>query len=120
MSSTRSTLLPYAVLDETNLAASATSQETDVSSMDTLQYDIVWTGSTPVGAITPQYLADSTPQLKADWVWKDLDVGTINISGASGAHQVVLKIVPFTRLRVSYTHTSGTLNLKIIIKGNGN
>lgn len=94
---------PYLVFDNHSLAADTTSHETDVMGLDYCHYDIAWGGSSPVGTITVEYLKDG------DAGWATLDLGsTISVSGNSGSHRIIMLELPFKKLRLKYTRTSGT------------
>jgi hypothetical protein len=124
MSSTRSALLPFYVLDVTALAANQTSLITNVSSSDVVQYDIEWAnGSSFDATIEVDVLSsfeDTT--VESAWKWNTLSFGgsTPTMTGASGSHNIILTANPFAKIRARVVHNAGTADVKISIKGNGN
>lgn len=97
-----------------DISASVTSAETSVINLDKASIDVTWTGSAPVGTLTVEATNDEKNE-----VWRTLDMGgTISISGASGAHELIFNELPFTAIRLVYTRTSGTGTIlaKIVAK----
>lgn len=124
MSSTRSALLPFYVLDVTALAANQTSAITNVSSSDVVQYDIEWAnGSSFDATIEVDVLSsfeDTT--VESAWKWTTLSFGgsVPTMTGVSGSHNIILTANPFAKIRARVVHNAGTADVKISIKGNGN
>ena len=94
---------PYLVFDNHSIGADTISDATDVSHLDYCHYDISWGGSSPVGVVTVEYLKDG------ESAWATLDLGsTIDVSGTSGSHRIIMLELPFEKIRLKYTRTSGT------------
>jgi hypothetical protein len=94
----------YKMLDAITLTSTQTSATTNVEQMDNATIHIRWTGTAPVGTITVQ------ARNGKDDPWFDLSFGTaaIDITGASGDHQILFKEMPFTDITVKYNFVSGT------------
>ena len=89
--------------------ASVQSQPTNTENLDSGVAIVSWSGTAPVGVMTVQgrnIKQDANGLTNSDWV--DLDFDTINISGASGKHQLIFTSLPFTEIRFVYTSTSGS------------
>jgi len=99
----KSVTKPFKTFDAANLAANATSSITNVENLDKASISIVFSGTAPVGVVTVEVRNGAKDSFQV------LDMGsTINITGASGTHQLVFNELPFTELRLQYTRTSGT------------
>jgi len=108
--SRKSVLEPYTILAAGDMSGSVTSPETSVKNLDQITYEIVWSGTSPVGEIQVQ------TQVKD--VWQAIALPTISISGNSGNHLITINSAShFHKLRVAYIRTSGTGDLKISIIG---
>lgn len=97
----------FKMLDAVSLAADQTSAATNVLQLDNATIHISWTGTAPVGVIAVQARNGEFDP------WFDLSFGsvTIDITGASGDHQILFKEMPFTDMRLKYIRTSGVGNL---------
>lgn len=108
----RKNVIPsHRMLDEISLAGSATSDPTNVVNLDRASISIDWTGSDAVGAVTVESrkLKEGKPEALADSDWKELDFGaTIDITGASGSHEIIFDALDFTEFRVVFTQSSGS------------
>lgn len=125
MSSTRVSLVPFYVLNETAVASNKTSQITDIGGCDVVQYDIVWSGGSVDFAATIEVDVLSSFEsttVESAWVWNTLDYGgsTPTLSGASGSHNIIITANPFAKVRARVVHSAGSGDVKISIKGNGN
>lgn len=125
MSSTRTELKPYYVLNETSVASNKTSQVSDIAGADVVQYDIEWSnGSLGFSAIIEVDVLSSYEgtTIESAWKWNTLDYGgnVPTLSGASGSHNIILTANPFAKIRARVVHSAGTSDVKISIKGNGN
>lgn len=122
MSSTYRVLKPYAVFNSTVVDSTKYSEETDVSGLLQLDYDIYWSsGSSLSGVITVEALQEKPVENNpSTWIWKALDLGaTVTVSGTSGMHTIVLTTNPFGLLRLKYTSNAGSGLLTATIKGKG-
>ena len=113
MSHVKRVITPFQVYTAADIATSPTSVESDLTNLDYAHYDIFWTGVAPVGTITVEYLRDGAED------WETLDLGaTVSISGATGSHRILLTQLPFKKLRLKTTYTSGagTINAYLTAK----
>lgn len=108
--SRKSVLEPYTILAAGDMSGSVTSPDTSVKNLDQITYEIVWSGTSPVGEIQVQ------TQVKD--VWQAIALPTISISGNTGNHLITINSAShFHKLRVAYIRSSGTGSLKISIIG---
>ena len=106
----KSVLEPYTMVTAGDMSGSITSPETSVKNLDQITYEIVWTGTSPVGEIQVQ------TQVKD--VWQAIALPTISVSGNSGNHLITINSAShFQKLRVAYIRTSGTGSMTINIIG---
>jgi hypothetical protein len=124
MSSTRTALAPFYVLQEAALAANKTSQISDIASSDVIQYDVEWeNGSSFDATIEVDVLSslENTTVVSA-WKWNTLSFGgsVPTMTGASGSHNIILTANPFAKIRARVVRSAGSADVKISIKGNGN
>lgn len=125
MSSTRSALAPFYVLNETALASNKTSVTTDIASSDVVQYDITWAnGSLDFDAtVYVDVLASlEGTTVETSWAWNTLDYGgsVPQMLAASGSHNIIITANPFAKIRARVVRAAGNADVKISIKGNGN
>lgn len=103
-------------------AASMVSSQTQatptyVKNLDRASILVEWTGTSPVGTLEVQAQNIREP-VGAASAWETVDMGApITISGNTGSHTLIFNSLPFTRLRLVYTRTSGTGTLNAIILG---
>lgn len=119
--SRRNIIKHFKMLDGVTISANKTSERTMIESMDKAGILIEWSaGTSPVGTITVETSNSTDDEFtKSAESWREIDFGaTINISGASGTHQVVFTELPFRALRVKYNYTSGTATLTTTIHSN--
>ena len=91
------------MFDEVDISTSQTSDATNVENLDKASIHIIWSGTSPVGEIKVQARNGEKNS------WFDVDFGdTIDITGNSGDHVIIMNSMPFTHLRLTYTSTSGT------------
>lgn len=108
------------MLENGDMTLTLTSKETSVKNLDNASIRLEWDiAGTPVGEVVIQALQekDNTNVEEADWF--DLDFGsTITIDNTQTDHQLILTQLPFDKIRLRYTPTSGsgTLNAKITAK----
>jgi len=106
----KSILEPYAILPAGSMSADVVGPETSVKNLDQITYEIVWSGTSPVGSIEVQ------TQVKD--VWQAIALPTIGVSGNTGNHLITINSAShFHKLRVKYVCTSGTGALTINIIG---
>lgn len=102
------------MLDSVDITTDQTSEPTTVTHLDRASISIEWSGSDSVGEIQFEFrkLKEGLAESQADTDWTAVDFGaTINITGASGTHEVIFNALDFTQLRVKYLSTSGTTGI---------
>lgn len=106
----RKNVIPsFKMLNEIDLTTNATSPATVITHLDRASVFIDWSGSDAVGEVQFEARKIDKDKPVADADWRTLDFGaTIDITGASGNHEVILNSLDFTELRVQYITTSGT------------
>jgi hypothetical protein len=120
MSTTKKVIDPFKIIDAGDMSGNITSVSTSVRNMDMVTFFVEWTGISPVGTLSFQYVEKESinPSLET---WKTIDFGTdgttIPVSGNSGSHTVIFTVLPFVKMRVVYTATSGTGDLTVTIVG---
>lgn len=122
MSSTYRVLKPYPVFNAVTASTDLYSENTDVSGLLQLEYDIYWSGGASLnGTITVEVLQEKPVENNpSTWIWQTLDLGaTVTISGTDGIHNILFTEVPFNLIRLKYTRTAGTCALTATIKGKG-
>lgn len=106
----------YQAFNAVDISSSQTSAEIEVGQEDYGSIYVFWTGSSPVGALTVQ------AKNGTNGTYRSLDFGSaISISGASGAHDLILNELPFTHLKLVYTRSSGSgsLTANVTLKSKG-
>lgn len=94
---------PFKFFDAADMSGNLTSIVSDVSHLDNMGVALVWTG-TPVGTFSFEAQVGVSP-------WQDIGLTGITTTGAAGEHVVNLNQLPFNRIRIVYTATSGTGSL---------
>lgn len=99
-----------------------TSKVTIVQNLSQISYDISWTGSSPVGAISVQvsntYMqnVDGTVRYAGDWNTLPLSA-TTNITGNTGNGFIDIDANAGYAVRLVYTKVSGTGTLSVVVSG---
>ena len=122
MSNTKRIIQTYAVIDAHDIATSITGEETNTSYMDTVKYEVAFTGASPAGTLQFEGVLrqKGTDGLDAD-AWKLINFGTtgtdITISGAV-EHTFIFSPCVFLKIRPKYTTTGGSAGaLTVIVSG---
>lgn len=125
--STRTALRPN-LLSPLNLANTGASQPTILQSLTKLNYDITWTGSSPVGTLQLQsssdyLLAPNNTVINAG-TWNTCPMGvdgayatSIPITGNTGNGEIAILHTSGYAMRLLYTASSGTGTMSIIVSG---
>lgn len=124
MSATRAPLKPHSVITNGDMSGSITSDVTIIQNLSLIGYDISWTGSSPVGAMSVQISntyslnPDGTVRNAGNWTTLTLSAAT-NVSGNSGNGFIDVELTGANAIRLVYTRTSGTgtMNATIAAKG---
>lgn len=99
----------FPMIDGT-INSTTTSPSSKVDQLDKASIDLKWSASTLVATATVE--AKNGDQ--ADW--RALDFGSaITVSGASGAHEILLVEMPFTDLRLVLTVSAGSGDLSAVL-----
>lgn len=94
------------------MSGNITSSETDVSYLDNIGIQLIFTG-TPTGTFSVEGSNDGA-------TWTALDFGTtIAASGAAGSHLLNINQCPYMKLRTVFTFVSSTGSLDAYISGKG-
>jgi hypothetical protein len=106
----RKNIIPsHSMLQDVDITTDQTSESTNVAHLDRASVSIDWTGSDAVGEIQFEAKKQENNKALPDADWRALDFGsTIDITGASGSHEVIFDALDFTDLRVKFVSTSGT------------
>jgi hypothetical protein len=100
--SRKSIIQSYKVIDAGAMASNITSTVQDCRQIDNIGLMASWSGTAPIGVLTVEVSNDQS-------TWSALDFGApINVSGASGNHNININQIPFVWMRVVYTASSGT------------
>jgi hypothetical protein len=99
----KSVVKSYNLIDSGDLSTTFTSNVTNTLNLDKASIHISWTGTSPVGVITVEVRNGEN-----DSYYELQFATTIDITGDSGEHQIILNEMPFTDLRLQYVATSGT------------
>lgn len=113
--SVKSVIKPYQVLTNGDMTGNVSTLVSDVESSDNVAYQVVWTGNA-VGTFAVEGTVNGID-------WEELDLGTPGPEAASVADSflVSLKGVPYSKLKLTYSATSGSgsLNVWIMAKRTG-
>lgn len=117
MSSSRSTIEPYALLNAASLNTDQTSPATNLKRLDSGCLTIETTG-TPTGQIYVEISNDAG--LVSQPNWYSLPGVTIQpLTGGADTHIVNLNTIDFPWIRVRYARTSGTGTITATISAKG-
>lgn len=115
----------FKMIEDGDMSTEIISNETDVKNLDTATVRVAWDiGGTPVGVLTIEALQEKDDTAAAsdasNWFTVDIDA-TITIDNTETDHQILFKNLPFDKIRLKYTATSGTgtMNAKITAKQAG-
>lgn len=112
-------LLPYKLVDAESMGATVTSDPTNVQYLDNIGLQVTATG-TPTGTISVEATASSEdPRDGSAAQWDELTFDPVlpAIAGAPISFLINLNQIPFSRIRVVYTRTSGTGVLNVTVAG---
>lgn len=104
-------ILNHKMLDSADISTTQTQNgHTNVEGVDEATIMVEWSGTAPVGVISVQASNSEQDEFtKGTEVWYDLDFGaSIDVTGATGDHQINFTAMPFKAIRFVYTATSGT------------
>lgn len=101
----------FPLINAGDMSSSITSSAMNTKYQDNVGLNIVWSGTSPVGAITVE-VRNAYSGVSGGWT--ALDFGTsIAITGNSGTHALNVHQTPYEELRVNYVRTSGTGTLYV-------
>jgi hypothetical protein len=117
----RNQIQPYNVFDAADMSADITqiAPFTTIDQVDKIGIQLEWSGAAPVG----QFFVDVAYQLPnttnfTSWQPLDFDL-PIDISGASGNHNISIIDPPFQKMRLRYVFASGAGNLTATLFATG-
>jgi hypothetical protein len=100
----------YKLFDNKVVTSNTMSSSTNVAQLDNASIDLRWNASTLVATVEVQAKNGVNSN------WRTLDFGSpITITGSSGAHEILLLIMPFTDIRLVITVTSGSGNVDAVL-----
>lgn len=112
----KNVLLHFKMLDAADISTTQTSPATDIAYLDNAGIVITWSGTSPVGTIDIECANPAPTEHEADWTWVPLNFGSvISVSGNTGLHTITMNQLPFTKIRLIYTATSGTGTLTAML-----
>ncbi len=126
--STRTTLRPYSVITNGNMASDITSSATILQSITRVSYIASWVGTTPVGTLSVQVSndyslnPDGSVKNAGNWSTITLNVNgvpsqTVSVSGNTGTDGINVDGLATYAVRLIYTAGSGTGTLNATIVG---
>lgn len=99
----------YPMIDGT-INTTTTSSSSSVDQLDKASIDLSWSASTLVATVTVEAKNGDNAE------WRTLDFGSaITVSGASGAHEILLTEMPFTDLRLVLTVSAGSGEVSAVL-----
>jgi hypothetical protein len=111
--SSRPQAAPFSVITSGNMASDITSRVTIIQKLSMIGYDISWTGTSPVGAMSVQVSntyaenADGSVKNVGNWTTLTLSAPT-PVSGNTGNGFIDVDATGAYAMRLVYTATSGT------------
>lgn len=115
MSAKKSWSNGWPMLSSDPMTGNVTSVATDVTNLDNAVIFINWSASAVSGTLAVEVMYNQTG------LWEPLSgLSALVITGTSGADQVMLKWLPFGKIRVTYTRISGSGTLDVTITAKGN
>lgn len=120
--SSRPVLKPFSVVKNGNMAAQIISKPTIVNMLSMLSYDISWTGTSPMGAITVQvsntYAENAAGVVQTAGNWTTLTLSsTTNVATNTGNGFIDVDATAGYAMRLVYTPTSGTGTMQVVVHG---
>lgn len=102
----KNVIKPYHLMTDGSMAGNLTTDPVDVVYSDNVGFQLIFTG-TPTGTFQCQGSIDNVN-------WTNLEFSTVpSATGAADTHLFNLNNVPYRKLRVGYTRTSGTGTLNV-------
>lgn len=119
----RPLITPHSVIEDGDMSTSITSDVTFISNLSMLSYDVSWSGSSPLGAMSVEvsntYAENSDGSVKTAGNWTTLALSApAPVSGNTGNGFIDIDATGANAIRLVYTRTSGTgtLNAKLCAK----
>jgi len=118
----RPILSPFPVITNGDMSGNITSAVTVIQNTSMISYDISWSGSSPVGALSVQVSntysqnADGTVKNAGNWTTLTLSAAT-NVSGNTGNGFIDVDATGAYAIRLIYTRASGLGTLQATISG---
>jgi hypothetical protein len=114
---------PYQVITNGNMSGNIISAVTIIQNLSMLSYDISWTGTSPVGAMSVQVSntytqnADGSVKNAGNWTTVPLGTNTTNINTNTGNGFIDIDVIGAYAIRLVYTVSSGTGSMNATISG---
>ncbi len=126
--STRTNLRPQSVITNGDMSASITSAPTILQSITEISYEVVWSGTSPIGTISVQVSndysvhPDGSVNNAGHWVTATLSVAgtpasSVPLSGNTGEGMIDPFSTAAYAVRLVYTRASGTGTMNAVING---
>ena len=114
MANTRRIIKGISVITAGSMGGDLTSLVTNLDTIDQLSYQVKWTSTTAVGTFAVQGSNDTI-------TWSDLTFSPVLPAPASNSSNFLinLALLPFTAIRITYTRTSGTGTLDVVMSAKG-
>lgn len=107
--SRKTVILGHKVIDAGDMSGNLTGSETNVTQLDNIGYIAEWSGTSPVGVLSVEVQSGPSG-------WAALDFGSpLAVSGNTGSLIINVNQLPFEKIRVVYTATSGTGSLTVTL-----
>jgi hypothetical protein len=118
--SSRPIIKPYSVITDGDMSGNITSDVTIIQNLSMISYDISWSGTSPVGALSVQvsntYSIDPGGAVKNAGNWTTLTLSaSANVSGNTGNGAIDIDATGFYAIRLVYTRTSGSGTMQAVL-----
>lgn len=122
MSATRPQLAPYPVIEDGDMSGDLVSQVTVIQKLSMISYEVVWSGTSPIGSIIVEgsndYEANADGSVKNPGNWAALPLSTSTpIVGNSDSGMIDIFATSIYAIRLRYDRTSGTGTLNVVASG---
>jgi hypothetical protein len=103
---------PYHLMTDGDMSGNLTSNSVDVTYTDNVGIQLNFTGN-PVGTFAVEGTIDESS-------WSELSFSsTPSAAGSADTHLLNLNQIPYKKIRVTYTRTSGTGTLNVYVMSKG-
>lgn len=118
--SSRPFIKPLPVIINGSMAGNLTSEVTILTNITKVAYEVIWTGTSPVGECTVQasndYSENADGSVRNTGTWVELPLsGTASVTGNSDSGIIEMDSIAAYAIRLVYTRTSGTGTMNVIL-----